>query len=242
MVDWASLDRVALSRSDSVAVDLERLILNGELGPGDRLPPERELAELAGVSRTSVRDALHDLEMRGLIDRKPGRGTIVKAAPEEFAGLARLNSPEDISKLTHVMEVRAIIEPPIAARAAARATRRDIAQLHSLLDDMTTELKPAEFADIDRQFHRAVAQCTKNPLLGALLDTVNDLIAPSRSNALQTRDRRRTSIHGHREIVSAIEAHDEEAAFRSAAAHIDSVRERITGTTVAAKKSRRASR
>jgi GntR family transcriptional repressor for pyruvate dehydrogenase complex len=219
--------RVSLSRSDGIAVDLERMILDGVLRPGDRIPPERELAVTVGVSRSSVRDALRDLEMRGLIDRKPGRGTVVKAAREEFLSLAPLGSPEDLARLTEAMEVRAIIEPPTAFRAATRATKRNIAQLNSLLDDMTADLRPSQFAEIDRLFHRTVAQCTQNAMLGALTDTVNDLIEPSRANTLQTKERRRTSIEGHRAIVRAIEAHDGQAAYESAAIHIASVRERI---------------
>lgn len=227
MVDWAGLDRISLSRSDGIAVDLERMILSGMLKPGDHIPPERELAVIIGVSRSSIRDALKDLEMRGLINRKPGRGTIVEAPSDEFLGLARLGSPEDIATLTQALEVRAIIEPPTAFRAASRATKRNIAQLNSLLHDMTADLKPSQFAEIDRLFHRAVAQCTQNPMLGALTDTVNDLIAPSRANALQTKDRRRTSIEGHRAIVQAIEAHDEQAAYDSAAEHLATVQERL---------------
>jgi GntR family transcriptional repressor for pyruvate dehydrogenase complex len=227
VVDWSGLDRVSLSRSDGIAVDLERMILDGVLKPGDRIPPERELAVTVGVSRSSVRDALRDLEMRGLIDRKPGRGTVVKAAREEFLSLAQLGSPEDLARLTEAMEVRAIIEPPTAFRAATRATKRNIAQLNSLLDDMTADLRPSQFAEIDRLFHRTVAQCTQNAMLGALTDTVNDLIEPSRASTLQTKERRRTSIEGHRAIVRAIEAHDGQAAYESAAIHIASVRDRI---------------
>ena len=227
MVEWAVLDRVFLSRSDEIAVDLERMILDGVLKPGDQIPPERDLAAMVGVSRTSVRDALRDLESRGLIDRKPGRGTIVRAAPEEFLGLALVGSPKDLARLIQAMEVRALVEPPIAHRAAARATKRNIAQLNSLLNDMTADLRPSQFAEIDRLFHRAVALCTQNPLLGALTDTVNDLIAPSRANTLQTKERLRISIEGHRAIVRAIEAHDEQEAFNCAATHIASVQERI---------------
>lgn len=227
MVDWSGLDRVSLSRSDGIAVDLERMILDGVLKPGDRIPPERELAAAVSASRSSVRDALRDLEMRGLIDRKPGRGTVVKAAREEFLSLALLGSPEDLARLTEAMEVRAIIEPPTAFRAATRATKRNIAQLNSLLDDMTADLRPSQFAEIDRLFHRTVAQCTQNAMLGALTDTVNELIEPSRANTLQTKERRRTSIEGHRAIVRAIEAHDAQAAYDSAAIHIASVRDRI---------------
>lgn len=243
MVEWEALDRVTLSRSDGIAVDLERMILDGVLQPGDHIPPERELAIKVGASRTSVRDALRDLEMRGLIDRKPGRGTIVKAAPEEFLGLALVGSPENLARLTQAMEVRAIIEPPTAFRAASRATKRNIAQLNSLLDDMTTDLRPSQFAEIDRLFHRAVAQCTQNPMLGALSDTVNELIAPSRANTLQTKERRRISIEGHRAIVRAIEARDEQEAWECAAAHISSVQEQLlNGMPVESQKTSRRKR
>ncbi|GAA3360502.1 hypothetical protein GCM10017744_043410 [Streptomyces antimycoticus] len=76
-MDWRQLRHSTLSRPDALAVGLERLILSGELPPGSRVPPERELAESLGVSRGSVREALRALASRGLVARRPGSGTVV---------------------------------------------------------------------------------------------------------------------------------------------------------------------
>ncbi|MEU8719419.1 FCD domain-containing protein [Streptomyces antimycoticus] len=78
------------------------------------------------------------------------------------------------------MEVRACIEPSVTARAARRATPADIVQLHALLDAMRRELTRREFTDLDRTFHRAIAQYTRNPLLLRLLDRVYEIGEPGR--------------------------------------------------------------
>jgi len=118
-----------LSVPAELASDIERLIIDGQLPPGAKLPPERDLAHMLRVSRASVRDALRDLEMRGLVERTPGRGTIVTDRPS--TGLDRVLLRELGSRerdLLEVMELRAILEPPMTARAALRATARDLAK------------------------------------------------------------------------------------------------------------------
>ncbi len=95
-MDWSDLKRPSpMSIPDRLSVDLERLILDGELAPGERLPSERELAEQLEVSRVSVREALRELESRGMIDRRPGRGTIV-LAPEDRVATTRLGIPKSL--------------------------------------------------------------------------------------------------------------------------------------------------
>ncbi|HZD38105.1 MAG TPA: GntR family transcriptional regulator, partial [Actinomycetes bacterium] len=119
MVEWADLAPTSLSLPAELATDIERLILAGELPPGAKLPPERELATTLGVSRASIRDALRDLEMRGLLERTPGRGTIVADRPSSGLGRALLRELHPRTRdLLEVMEVRSIIEPPMTARAA----------------------------------------------------------------------------------------------------------------------------
>jgi len=216
--------RGPLSTADSLVVQIERLILANEIQVGAKLPPERELAQTLKVSRTSLRDALRSLEMRGRVRRQPGLGTVITDPGATPYGNV-LASGLDVAPagLDDVMDVRACIEPPIAARAATRASSTDIAQLHRLIEEMTIELTPREYAKLDHIFHRTVAQCAQNPLLLRLLDRVSEIIEPSRGSSYLTKSRQRLSIAEHGEIVKAISARDPDAAFLAATAHVESI-------------------
>lgn len=236
-MDWSHVNRVAaLSLPDRLSIEIEKLIMDGELAVGDKLPAERVLAESLGVSRVSIRQALHELQMRGMIDRRPGRGTIVLsstgAANEQGAAIAAALSSEN-REIVDIMDLRAIIEPPIAALTAMRATPRDLEQLRSLVEEMTGDsVSVTRYAELDRSFHQAIAQYTHNPLLSMLNEQIATLIAPSRNTALQTKQRRGNSTEAHRRIYEAIAARDSEAAQREAAAHVESVTADILQTSI----------
>lgn len=229
-MEWSSMRRSpALSVPDRLAVDLERLILEGELKPGDRLPTEKELGEYFGVSRVSIRQALHQLDVRGLIDRKPGRGTIVRSAASRggHAGTALTalltSSPNTTTELARIMELRSIIEPPIAALAAERLTPGDTEQLRNLVEEMEKETDLERYAELDRIFHQAISQYTHNPLLAQLTDLIATEIAPSRRRAVQSPERRAASSVAHRRIFEALAEHDAARAEAEARAHVESV-------------------
>lgn len=231
MMDWSNVNRAAtLSLPDRLSIEIEKLIMNGELEVGSKLPPERILADSMGVSRVTLRQALHELEVRGLIDRRPGRGTIVLSAADgssrSGASIAAALASEG-RELTNVMELRAIIEPPIAGLTAARATDRDIAQLRDLVEQMSLGVSVETYAELDRTFHQAIAQYTHNPLLSMLTMQIATLIAPSRNANLQTKRRRTNSTEEHKNILRAITARDPEAAESAAVAHIESITEEI---------------
>ena len=126
------------------------------------------------------------------------------------------------------MDLRAILEPPIAGITAQRATPRDLAQLRTLVEDMERGASRKRYAELDRAFHQSIAQYTHNPLLALLNEQISELIAPSRDTSLETHDRRRSSSAAHRRTYEAIAAHDPAAAEREARAHIDDVRAHIT--------------
>lgn len=229
-MEWSSLRRSpSLSVPDRLSVDIERLILDGQVKPGDRLPTERELGDLLGVSRVSVRQALHELEARGLIDRRPGRGTIV-LAPSDRSGDAgdalsalMIAASSGTSEIARIMELRAVIEPPIAGLAASRVTARDTEQLRALVEEMEQETDLGRYAELDRTFHQAIAVYTHNPLLSQLTELIAAQIAPSRRKSLQTSARRATSSAAHRRIFEAIASHDATAAEREARLHVEDV-------------------
>ena len=222
-MDWNDIGRATtLSLPDRLSVDIERLILDGKLAPGERLPPERDLAEHFGVSRVSIREALRELENRGLIDRRPGRGTIVLSPGERVdvsdGALGKLAAlrPE----LHDIMELRAIVEPPIARITATRATDRDIAQLRELVEAMEVDVTKERYAELDRAFHQAIAQYAHNPLLELINEQIAQQIAPSRASRYQTKARRQASSVSHRRIFEAIAAGNAQLAEDEARAHV----------------------
>lgn len=233
-MDWNELTRSrTLSVPDRLSVDLERLILDGKVKPGERFPSERELSELLEVSRVSIRQALRELETRGLIDRKRGRGTIVMpiAAAADHAGevIGQVldHLPAEGSQLANIMELRSILEPPIAGITAQRASQRDIAQLDELLTEMEGDVTSERYGELDRTFHQAIAQYTHNPLLAMLNEQISNLIAPSRDTALQTKSRRSGSSAAHRRIYQAIADANPERAEHEAREHVLTVRAEI---------------
>lgn len=237
-MDWSSLGRsTTLSVPDRLSVDLERLILDGELVPGDRLPPERELAELLEVSRVSIREALRELENRGLIDRKPGRGTTV-LEPGERAGtldgvLGIVSSLQP--ELHDIMELRVIVEPPIARITAARATPRDLTQLRELVAAMEVDVTKERYAELDRAFHQAIAQYAHNPLLSLINEQIALQISPSRAKRYQTKARRTASSASHRRIYEAIADGDGDRAELEARAHVLDISREIARAAEAAR-------
>ena len=116
--------------SASTAAYLEKVVVD-DLSPGDKLPPERVLAENLEVSRTTIREALSDLEQRRLVTRTPGRGTVV--APRSANATALLETMSADAEEDHVAELRMLIEPQVAGLAADRATASDLVALESIL-------------------------------------------------------------------------------------------------------------
>lgn len=227
--DWSRVAESPLSVGEQLSSSIERMIRDGQLAVGSRLPPERELALQMGVSRASLRQALYELELRGLLDRKPGRGTTVADPNREELSeplLRRMN--EEQRTVTEVMDLRAAIEPPIAARAAMRATDGDIATLHQIVEEMEATEGFDEISALDARFHVAVARATHNPLLSRLMETASEWATISRGRSFQTPERRAASVRAHRIIANAIEAHDPTLAMSEMARHIAQVARTIS--------------
>ncbi|MTD14304.1 FCD domain-containing protein [Nakamurella sp. YIM 132087] len=212
------------SVSGEIGAYLEQLIAT-ELTPGDKLPTERELAERLAVSRTSVREALHALERRRVVDRRPGRGTIVLPPDARAQDLAELM--DDVAdgrrERADVAELRLVIEPRIAGLAAARATDTDLAQLERILTDSHAGLSPDESLALDRDFHVQLATASGNPLLVTLCDLVSGWTADVRRRSHATRAGRRSSVEGHRAILAAVAVHDAGAAEAAMTRHLQDV-------------------
>jgi GntR family transcriptional regulator, transcriptional repressor for pyruvate dehydrogenase complex len=208
---------------ESISLQLNQLIDDGKLAPGDRLPSERELAERFKVSRNSVRDALRTMEARGLLEIRQGDGTYVRdVKPAKlYSGLldVLVSHKESIREM---LQVRRVIEPGIAYYAALNAQPSDIATLEQIV--ARHEAKAAQDdpgAEEDTLFHATIAYMSHNQVLIALMDEINRSIAAARDMLLKydnTATRR-----GHRRVLDALRARDPEQAQHAMAMHIDEV-------------------
>ena len=213
---------------EQIIQQIEQRILNGDLKVGDRLPPERELAEQFGVSRTAVREAVKALRQKGLVEIQPGRGTFITngashVVRDSFSLLMRIGGTDGSANL---VEVREIIEPEIAALAAARANEDHIAAMREAVATMDAALQdPDKFIEADLDFHLALAEATQNALIPALIDSIVDLLRVQRARIFRVEGGpQRGQVH-HKRILKAIVKRDSEAARKAMRAHLRQVRE-----------------
>jgi len=207
---------------EEVAAQLERLILDGALQPGDKLPPERELAVRFDVSRSAVREALRSLELKGLVEPRPGEGTLVRTPSIDsllnpLAGLLG----RKLELVHELIEVRCMIEPHLAGRAARNAEPDDIARLKNILERHEEKVARQELAiDEDSEFHYTIARASKNTVILKVVDMMMDILRESRERSLQVDGRREKSLAGHRRIFNAIKRHDAAGAEKAMRQHL----------------------
>ncbi len=211
---------------EEVARQIERLILK-KLHPGDKLPPERELAEMLGVSRSSIRDAIRSLELVGLVEPRQGVGTVV----QEISASSLLNPLANVlvhkrQLVSELLDFRKMLEPPLAARTAMHASAEEIAEMEEILRRQDEKQRRGELAiEEDSEFHYSVALASENSVVLKVLDVLMDLLRATRERSLQVEGRPQRSIAGHRKILAAIKRHDALAAEAAMRRHIEDVEE-----------------
>lgn len=210
---------------EEVAAQIQRLISDGRLKPGDRLPPERELAEAFSVSRTSVRDAIRVLEMMGLLEPRQGEGTLVRdLSPDSLVNPLASLLVRNRLRMAELLDVRKMLEPPVAGRAAAHATDAELTQLQDILRRQEEKVRRGELAiDEDSEFHYTIALAARNSVVLRVLDVLMDLLRESRERSLQVTGRLQRSFDGHRRIMAALLAHDAALAEAAMRQHIEEI-------------------
>ena len=212
---------------EEVAKQIERLIVEGGLKPGDKLPPERELAEMFQVSRSSLRDAIRTLELTGLLEPRHGEGTVVCDLSADLLVNPLANMLTRKRELVaELLDVREMLEPPLAARAAAHASPEEIAYLEDILRRQKEMVRRGELAiEEDSEFHYTIAMAAKNSVVQKVLDVLMDLLRTSRERSLQVEGRRQRSLAGHRRILKAIRQRDSTAAESAMRRHLKEIEE-----------------
>jgi GntR family transcriptional repressor for pyruvate dehydrogenase complex len=210
---------------EEVAKQLEELIVKS-LHPGDKLPPERELVEKLGVSRSSVRDAIRKLELMGLVEPRQGTGTVVRDVSDAVVNPLASFITRKRQLVSELLDFRKMLEPPLAARAATNASLEQIAAMEEILHRHDEKVEGGHLAvKEDSEFHYSIATASGNSIVLKVLDVVMDMLRETRSRSLQTRGRPEKSLAGHRRIMSAIKRHDAAAAEKAMRQHISNIEE-----------------
>lgn len=225
----ANLAQPAVTGSARIVTQLRRAILDGNYGYRERVPSERELAAEFGAARGTVRTALKQLEDMNLVIRRPGSGTFVR-----YRGHA---DEEDIAEQTsplELIEVRLSVEPSVARLAVMHANAQDIERMAEALARVEgANTDPETFSRADETFHLALAESTRNPLMVWLYRHINDVRGHAqwsvRKDKILTPARISEYNKQHRELFTAIESRDTQAAAEIMTRHLEKARVDLLG-------------
>ncbi len=216
---------------EHIATEIERAIYEGRLTSGDKLAPERQLVREFRASRVAVREALHALEHRGLVEVRQGSagGYFIREADGDllFRDLRTLLQLKRVS-VAQLIEARVLIEPELARLAALRATPLDLKALDTAVEERTEAAEAGrEPRDFDIDFHRRVGEAAKNPVHAfvthALMDLEAEVVVPELSPEYHAR-----VDAAHRAIREAIVSRQPEAARSAMLDHILDVQSRLS--------------
>lgn len=210
--------------TDRALEQVQNLIVNGSLKPGEKLPSERALGEMLGVSRTVVRELVRLLTATGLVEVRAGSGTYVREL-----GADMVRKPIDLLlqanalRMEDIQETRAALEIEIAGLAAERAGAQAINKLEENLDLLKKPgLAPGEFASIDVEFHTLLASAADNPLLSVLVNSLNGVMKQVRLQLIHNlQGMPERAYFYHSRILEEVRNHRVEGAKAVMRAHLD---------------------
>ncbi|HYA64181.1 MAG TPA: FadR/GntR family transcriptional regulator [Candidatus Sulfotelmatobacter sp.] len=216
-----------------IVQQVEESIHKGELKAGDQLPPERELADQFGVSRTAVREAVKALREKGLVEAYPGRGTFITSDTSNSIRLTldRMIKAGQLEGTLQLVEVREILEPEIAALAATRADDEALGELReavSIMDKAGQD--PDAYIEADLDFHLALAEAAANPIILSLIDSIIGVLREQRMRIFKVEGGPQRGQYHHKRILEAVQNRDASGAREAMRAHLRQVREDSAGT------------
>lgn len=220
---------------EQIAEQIQDLIRREELRPGDRIPAERDLASLFGVSRPSVREAMIALEAAGFIEVRTGDGTYVREVPATQPLMPWSKDGDPGPGPLEQFQARRLIESDLAMKATLVATDADIAELERLVDEMA-EVYPTlgDFDDkLGHRFHTTLARCARNTILAQIVEHLWDLRDSDMWRHLRRRvvtaENRSRAVEDRRRIVNAMKQRDPLGARAAMIALLDRAEQRYFG-------------
>lgn len=207
--------------SDSITEELEKMIIE-KFRPGDKIPPELELAERFGVGRSTIRESMKAMTAKGIIVRR-NEGTFVSTEVNRclIEPLSLLVNME-IGNIENLIELREILELGTIRIAAERITSEDIDELERLNWQMHEPgAEPTKLQNIDIQFHNKIVEATKNQLLVELLNAARKVMVQNSEDPYGIQEVFPAVLDSHRELIKALKAHDPQAAYQVMRAYFD---------------------
>lgn len=218
-----------LSLSEKIEAQILDAIRQKIFIPGDKLVGEMELAESFGVSRTVVREALHRLAGRGVVEIRKNSGVFVSPArfssvTDSLFHLLEIKCGE--SSLLNIADVRLIIEPEMARIAAENSTPEDIEKMKESYSNMENNLDdPVNMIAFDIDFHRSIAYATKNPILPVIMEPLFQLMTRFISDTYEYPQSPSLALRSHKKILEEIGGKNPEGSFHAMKAHMTEARE-----------------
>ncbi len=237
-IRYGELERDVLP--EKIANRLLTLIKEKRLRPGDRLPPERELALMMKVSRPSLREALRALQMMNIIENRQGSGNYITALePEELVEHLDIVFALDDSTYHDLFQARMILETSIAEMAALHITDAELLEMEESIRRASAVIDdPDAFLEADMELHEMIQRAAKNRILPVFMRTINKIGMLSRRKTGEHLDVRRRTVKDHRAIVDALRSRNPEKARRAMLAHLHTVEKKMKELTHPAGKRR----
>lgn len=213
--------------ADQVFDRLREMITTGQISPGDSMPSERDLMEKFGVGRPAVREALQQLQSKGLIQISHGERSRVNkltagAAFQQVDEIAKMLLSSEPSNLLHLKQLRRIFELGTIKLAAEKCTAKDISDLRILVEEQRSNIgDPAAFIQSDIRFHARIAEVSANPLLKAVSEAMLTWLFEYHTSLLHWSGREETTLLEHENIVDHLENDDVSGATRMMEDHLD---------------------
>ena len=216
---------------ESVIEQIMNLIKNNKLKPGDKLPPEREMAEKLSISRNSLREAFRVLESKGLIKSKAGGGRYLREIRKNgYSNTENVILSLEKSSILELLEAREIFEGKIAEVAAQRATTEDIELIEKALDKTNKEeISNGKKTESDTEFHLAIARASRNFVFVNIMQLHLDLLKETREKTWEIPGRREEQQEEHQSIFQAIKEHNGKKATEAMLKHLRNIREIVVG-------------
>ncbi|MBD8006171.1 FadR/GntR family transcriptional regulator [Bacillus norwichensis] len=223
---------VSSSLFNSVIVDIEKKINDGDLKEGDKLPSERELTRTYEISRHGVRQALTVLKEKGLIKITPGKGAYITSYNEDILteSFKRVAQKYD-STIEEILEVREELELSVISKAVLKATPKDIDNLIDICKEMDQVMDVSRFLECDLKFHKALADASQNSIFAALVHSFFEMTEESpfsltkyTSNFLDIISKAQKQ---HWVMIEALKTRDQDLAMKTMTEHMELFREEV---------------
>ncbi|WP_425956707.1 FadR/GntR family transcriptional regulator [Xylanimonas sp. McL0601] len=212
--------------TDEAILKIKEMLLAGELRPGDRLPPEKELSERLGLSRSSLREAVRALELIRVLDVRQGDGTYVTSLEPRLL-LEAIGFVVDLHQdgtVLELFEVRRILEPAAGALATHRASAEEVTALRALVDDLAPGTSVEDLVAHDLEFHRRLTELSGNTYLSSILEQLSSSTHRARIwRGLTEGGAVGRTLEEHRSIVDAMESRDADLVRSCLTVHIAGV-------------------